>query len=189
MAIDAVTAAIKALLEGSLGHVPGGQQMAVNVAAGAPGAAAGAHLFLFLYLITPAPELRNSDRVRPFPGPADPPRLLKPAVPLDLHFLLAVGPAAPDQGLGLLADAIRVIEGASPLIVPNAGQAAVWLSLLPMTSDEMSRIWGLVPNEICRSSVAFRAAPVWIDPLVPVSAAPPVTDDEALAGRKPEPAL
>ena len=189
MAIDAVTEAIRALLEASLGHVPGGQQMAVNVAAGAPAATGGAHLFLFLYLITPAPELRNADRVRPSPGPADPPRLLKPAVPLELHYLVAAGPAATDQGLGILADAIRVIEGASPVAVPSAAQAAVWLSLLPMTSDEMSRIWGLFPNESCRSSFAFRASPVWIDPRAPVAPAAPVTDDEAMLGRLPEPAL
>ena len=43
---------------------------------------------------TPTPELRNAERVRAFPGQQDPPRLLEPAVPLDLHYLLTTGTTA-----------------------------------------------------------------------------------------------
>ena len=188
MAIDAVTAAIIALLEQSLANEQGVPLGAYKVELASPNQpAANADLVLFLYLVTPAPELRNAERFRPHPGPADPPARFEPAVPLELSFLLTVGGAAPAgaKGLGRLADAIRAIEAASPLAVPGppAFQAAVWLSLLPLTSDEMSRIWGLFPNENCRTSVAFRASPVWIDPRLPQVDGAPVTDDELRAGR------
>lgn len=73
---------------------------------------------------------------------------------------------------------MRAIETGSPLAVPAAFQEAVWLSLLPLNSDEMARIWGLFPNENCRSSIAFRASPVWIDPRAPAPSAAPVTDGD-----------
>jgi hypothetical protein len=191
MAIDAVTAALVELLKASLGNEAGLPSSTFNIGFGAPnGAAANADLVLFLYLITPSPELRNAERVRAFPSQADAPRLLEPAVPLDLHYLLTTGTAAASspQGLSRLADGIRAIEAASPLVVPEAFQAAVWLSLLPMTTDELSRIWGLFPNENCRSSIAFRASPVWIDPREPAVVGPPVIDHQADAGRMMEPA-
>jgi len=89
-------------------------------------------------------------------------------VPLDLHYLLTTGSDAPasPQGLSRLADAIRAIEAASPLVVPEAFQATVWLSLLPMTTDELSRIWGLFPNENCRTSIAFRASHGFFDDIL-----------------------
>jgi hypothetical protein len=189
MAIDAVTAAIIELLKQSLGNQSGVPAGAYKVKLASPDeASADADLVLFLYLVTPAPELRNADRIRPYPNPADPPQLLEPAVPLELHFLLTIGGAAPagPDGLGRLAGAIRAIEAASPLALPAAFQAAVWLSLLPMTSDEMSRIWGLFPNENCRTSIAFRASPVWIDPRAPQAAPGLVSDDDFRAGRLPE---
>ena len=93
MAIDAVTAALVELLKASLGSEAGLPASNFNIGFGAPnGGAANADLVLFLYLITPSPELRNAERVRAFPGQEDAPRLLEPAVPLDLHYLLTTGP-------------------------------------------------------------------------------------------------
>lgn len=185
MAIDTVTTAIIDMLRASLGNQDGipGNAYVISLASPEEGAA-NADLVLFLYLVTPAPELRNAERIRPWPGPADVPVLLEPAIPLELHFLLTVGAGAPagPAGLGRLADAIRAIEAASPLAVPAAFQDAVWLSLLPLTTDEMARIWGLFPNENCRSSIAFRASPVWIDPRAPQTPAAPVTESATRAG-------
>lgn len=192
MAIDVVTRVIGEVLRAALGDQSGLPASTFTVSFGAPnGGASSADLVLFLYLITPSGELRNTSRVRPFPTPQDPPRLLEPAVPVDLHYLLTTGAGAPmsPQGLSRLADGIRAIEAASPLTVPEAFQDAVWLSLLPMTTDELARIWGLFPNENCRSSIAFRASPVWIDPREPAAVSPPVVDDKASAGRPVEPAL
>jgi hypothetical protein len=189
MAIDSVTTAIIDMLKASLGNQEGVPANAYVISLASPDeGAANADLVLFLYLVTPAPELRNAERIRPWPGPNDPPVVLEPAVPVELHFLLTVGGGAPagPAGLGRLADSIRAIEAASPLAVPAAFQEAVWLSLLPLTSDEMARIWGLFPNENCRSSIVFRASPVWIDPRAPQVEAAPVTDDSARAGRLAE---
>ena len=186
MAIDTVTTAIIDMFKASLGNQEGIPPNAYVISLASPDeGAANADLVLFLYLVTPAAELRNAERIRPWPGANDTPVLLEPAVALELHFLLTVGSGAPagPAGLGRLADAIRAIEAASPLAVPAAFQEAVWLSLLPLSSDEMARIWGLFPNENCRSSIAFRASPVWIDPRVPQTQAAPVTTGVARAGR------
>ena len=65
MAIDAVTAALVELLKASLGNEAGLPASNFNIGFGAPnGGAANADLVLFLYLITPSPELRNAERVR-----------------------------------------------------------------------------------------------------------------------------
>lgn len=186
MALDLVTAAIMDLLKNSLRAQPAVPEDAFTVTLASPDEGAGeADLSLFLYLVTPAPELRNADRIRPWPTATDVPRLLEPAVPIELHFLVTLGKGAPSgaPGLSRLADAIRAIESGSPLVVPDAFQSAVWLSLLPLTSDEMARIWGLFPNENCRSSFAFRASPVWIDPREAPPVAAPVSDDQSTAGR------
>lgn len=186
MAIDAVTTAIidrfKASLSNQQGVAP--ESFIISLASPDEGASDAA-LVLFLYLVTPDPELRNADRLRPYPLPDDPPKLFAPAVPLELRFLVTIGAGAPTGAAGLarLAAAIRAVEAGSPLSVPAAFQDAVWLSLLPLTSDEMARIWGLFPNENCRTSFAFRAAPVWIDPRDPVDVGAPVGDDSFRSSR------
>lgn len=186
MAIDKVVDAIIDRIQTSLANqlnVPPG---AVKVSLASPDAgAASDDLVVFLYLVTPDPDQRNAERMRPYPNPGSPPRRFEQAVPLDLRFLVTVGAGAPpgSPGLGRLAGAIRAVETASPLSVPAAFQSAVWLSLLPLTTDEMARIWGLFPNENCRTSFAFRAAPVWIDPRDPVQAGLPVTDDAFHSGQ------
>ena len=186
MAIDLVTRRIADALKAALAETAGVPASTFTVSFGAPNSGAtSADLVLFLYMIAPSPEQRNRSRVRPFPTLQDPPQLLAPAVPLDLHFLLTTGSGPPTtpQALSRLADGIRAIEAASPVVVPEAFQEAVWLSLLPMTTDELARIWGLFPNEDCRSSVAFLASPVWIDPTRAAVVGPPIVDDEARSGR------
>jgi hypothetical protein len=186
MAIDAVSRAIADLIAASLANAPGLSPGAFTIGFALDGA--NAHLILFPYVITPAPELRNAERLRPDPDDADALRRFDPAVPVELHYLVTTGAelGASETGFALLAGAIRALEQASPLAAPSAFQAAVWLSLLPMTSDEMSRIWGLFPSQDARPSLAFRASPVWIDPRLPVEPAQPVTSDTASAARRPE---
>jgi hypothetical protein len=82
------------------------------------------------------------------------------------------------SGLRRLGHAIQAIEAASPLSLPGFFQDAVWLSLEPLTGDELSRIWSMFPNFNARTSFAFRAAPVWIDPLRAPDEAAPVIFDE-----------
>lgn len=189
MAIDTVTAAIIERIRNSLGNQQGVPPDSFTISLASPaGGAENADLILFLYVVTPDPDLRNAERVRAGLNPGDPVRRFAPAVPLELRFLVTTGPGAPagPGGLGRLSMAILAIESGSPISLPGANQDAVWLSLLPLTSDEMSRVWGLFPNENCRSSFAFRAAPVWIEPRTPLVAAAPVTDDRFHSERLPE---
>lgn len=181
MAIDAVTTAIINRIKASLENQQGvaADSFVVSLASPDESGSAAADLDLFLYLITPDSELRNAARLHPHPTPDDPPQLFAPAVPVELRFLATTGAKAPSgaPGLARLAGAIRAVEASSPLSVPIAFQEAVWLSLLPLNTDEMARIWGLFPNQNCRSSFAFRASPVWIDPRDPVPASTAVSDD------------
>src|SRR5205085_4608430 len=62
----------------------------------------------------------------------------------------------------------------------------IWLSLEPLSIDELSRIWGLFPSFNCRTSFVFRASPIWIDPLRVEAAAAPVISHGAFAGRSEE---
>ena len=43
------------------------------------------------------------------------------------------------------------------------------VSLEPLSTEEMSRIWTLFPTANYRTSVAYIASPVWIDPPKPRS--------------------
>lgn len=188
MAIDAVTSAIIDRITASLGNQMNQPPDQFTISLASPnGGASQADLIIFLYLMTPDPELRNVQRRRPHPSPGDPPQLFSPAVPLELRYLVTTGADGGDSGdlfrpLSRLAGAIRAVEAASPLSLPAAFQEAVWLSLLPLSSDELSRIWGLFPNENCRTSFAFRAAPVWIEGGDPAVVAAPVTVDSFSSG-------
>jgi hypothetical protein len=188
MPIKALTVALANLLQGSLANQPGIPANAFKVQVSPPNNdTANSALVLFLYKITPNSDLRNANRIRR-PDPVSPPQLFEPAVPLDLHYLVTTGAPSGDTDVALarltaLGDAIRAIEAASPLTLPDVFQDAVWLSLEPMTTDELSRIWGLFPNENCRSSFGFRASPLWIDPRLPVPPPPPVLSDRVDAGR------
>ncbi|WP_166300663.1 Pvc16 family protein [Bradyrhizobium sp. 2S1] len=188
MPIRAVTYAIRDLLRDAL-HLPGGPPPGPDtgdVYVGPPDTGkAMDELILFLMRITPNGELRNAERLRPAKDSTKPPERYDPAVPLDLHYLVTSG--SPDNkyydyGLTRLGRAIQAIESASPLSLPLFYQDAVWLSLDPMSSEELSRIWGLFPNFNCRTCFIFRASPVWIDPLKPVPSASSVIDRDLRGG-------
>lgn len=182
MPIQAVTEAIRDLLSKALHDSVGAPPGTFTVYVGPPdgGDPSQDELILFLMRITPSAAMRNADRVRRFPTAADPPRKVEPAVPLDLHYLVTAGSpqnSTAADGLRRLGHAVQAIEAASPISVPTFFQEAVWLSLDPLSVDDLSRIWGLFPNFNCRTSFVFLASPVWIDPLrVRDPAGPVITD-------------
>lgn len=173
MPIQAVTLALRDLLLEALHAERTIPRNSFSVYVGPPDAGrTDDELILFLLRINPNGDLRNADHARPGAGG-------DAALPLDLHYLVTAGSpanATSTESLTRLGDAIRAIESASPLSLPHKGQNAVWLSLEPMSTDELSRIWGLFPNYNCRSSFVFRAGPVWIEsgraaaPALPVRA-------------------
>jgi hypothetical protein len=65
---------------------------------------------------------------------------------------------------------------------PTINNQAVHVSLEPLTTEESSRIWALFPTANYRTTVAYLATPVWIDPDLPTIPAEPVVQDQLLAG-------
>jgi hypothetical protein len=145
----------------------------------------GAALILFLYRIVPNANLRN--REHRAPSSAVPPTVFQNALPLDLYFIVTVGtmPGASEEApLRSLGFAIQAIQADPELTGPAVGQETVHVTLEPLSSEEASRIWALFPNANYRTSIAYLASPVWIDPRVPEQIAEPVVDDRLLAGSK-----
>lgn len=183
MPIQAVTEAIRDILTLALHQAVSAAPNTFTVFVGPPDVDKDEdELILFPMRVSPCADLRNADRVRPFPMASDPTRMVAPAVPLDLHYLVTAGSphnSSAADGLRRLGIAIRAIEAASPISIPNYFQEAVRLSLEPLSTDELSRIWGLFPNFNCRTCFIFRASPIWIDPLWVEQPAAPVIHDQA----------
>jgi Pvc16 N-terminal domain len=182
MPIQSVTQAISDILLSALHERTGEAPGTFTIYVGPPDADRDEdELILFPMRVTPCAESRNAERIRPFPNAASNPRRLDKAIPVDVHYLVTAGSpqnTTASDALRRLAIAISAIETASPISVPAVFQTAVWISIEPLSSDELSRIWGLFPNFNCRTSFIFRASPIWIDPLqVPERAAPVISDD------------
>lgn len=150
--------------------------------------AAGASVVLFLYRVAVNPDLRSSEHRVPGATPTDPPIVYRGSLPLDLYYLLTGWTAASGQSAGEL-DSLRVLGCAmqalndAPNLVglPVQGET-VRLTIDPVNSEEMSRIWTLFPTANYRSSVIYLASPVWIDPRVPETIAAPVADETYAVG-------
>ena len=132
--------------------------------------AQGSSLILFLYRIAPNPHLRNEEhRVV---NPAPPPAVITydNSLPLTLHYLITTGTrpvTEQDPLLNVLGYAIRDLNTDPDLVGPGLDHEAVRVSLEPVSTDEMSRVWTLFPTANYRTSVAYVATPVWIDPKDP----------------------
>ena len=181
-AILRVTEAIRTRLEAALASsgVPG----TVFVGPLDDADASGAALVLFLYRVIPSATLRNREH-RVATSGTPPVVVYQNSLPLDLYYLLTVGTrpgASEETPLRALGFAMQALQADPELTGNPVDQETVRLSLEPLTTDESSRIWALFPTANYRTSIAYLATPVWIDPpLAPVPPAP-VIDDELLAG-------
>ena len=148
--------------------------------------ASGAALILFLYRVVPNSSLRNREHVVPNPSP-DPPTVFRNSLPLDLFYLVTVGTVQNDSEetlLQALGFAMREIQNDPDLTGPAVNFQTVHLSLEPLTTEEASRIWALFPTANYRTSIAYLATPVWIDPEEPPLEAGLVVQDRLRAGVK-----
>ena len=148
--------------------------------------ASGAALILFLYRVVPNSSLRNREHVVPNPSP-DPPTVFRNSLPLDLFYLVTVGTVQNDSEetlLQALGFAMREIQNDPDLMGPAVNFQTVHLSLEPLTTEEASRIWALFPTANYRTSIAYLATPVWIDPEQPPLEAGLVVQDQLRAGVK-----
>jgi hypothetical protein len=183
-AIKSVTEALRDRLQLALdgANVPG------NVFVGPLDDAdsSGAPLILFLYRIVPNASLRNRERRGPSPnGPhVD---VFRNSLPLDLYFLVTVGTisgASEEALLSALGLAMQTLQIDPELTGPALDYETVRVSLEPLTTDDASRIWALFTTANYRTSVAYLATPVWIDPPQPELVGVPVVDDSLFAGSK-----
>ena len=146
----------------------------------------GAALILFLYRLVPNPNLRNSERsvLSTNPPPAPPAIVFRNALPLDLYFLVTVGttPGSSEETLlKVLGFAMQELQSDPDLIIRDQ---TVHVTLEPLSTEEASRVWNLFPTANYRTSIAYLATPVWIDPLQEASMGRPVVEDQLLAGSK-----
>lgn len=149
--------------------------------------AGNAALILFLYRVVPNAALRNTEHRVPSAVTPPPVQVFRSSLPLDLYFLVTVGTKSGDSEetlLQALGFAMQLLQGEPDLFGLAVGQETVHVTLEPLTTDEVSRIWALFPTANYRTSVAYLATPVWIDPLVPESLAARVVQDQLLAAHK-----
>jgi hypothetical protein len=147
--------------------------------------ASGAALVLFLYRIVPNANLRN--REHRIPSNVAPPTVYQNSLPLDLYYLITVGTtseANEETPLRSLGYAIQAIQAAPDLTGADVGQETVHVTLEPLSTEEASRIWALFPTANYRTSVAYLATPVWLDPPEVLPLAVPVVEDQLLAGSR-----
>jgi hypothetical protein len=144
-----------------------------------------AKLILFLYRIVPNASLRNREHYVVSPTPPPPAIVFRNSLPLDLFFLVTVG-TMPDSSeetlLKALGFAMQEMQAEPDLTGPGVNYQTVHVTLEPLTTEEASRIWALFPTANYRTSIAYLATPVWIDPPLPPPAAEPVVEDELFAG-------
>jgi Pvc16 N-terminal domain len=148
--------------------------------------AQGAKLILFLYRVMPNASLRNREHRVPSDNPPPPVLIFNNSLPLDLYYLVAVGTLAGSSVEPLLAlgVAMRDLSLSPDLVGAGVGHEAVHVSLEPLATEEISRIWALFPTLNYRTSVAYLATPVWIDPPQPQPQARRVMEDTLLAGQR-----
>jgi hypothetical protein len=149
--------------------------------------ASGAALTLFLYRVVPNPSLRNREHRVPSSTPPQQVTVFQNALPLDLYYLLTVGttPGTSEEGLlRALGYAMQALQIEPDLTGPAVNYETVRVSLEPLTTEEASRIWALFPTANYRTSIAYLATPVWIDPPQAIPLAPPVREDQLVAGSK-----
>ena len=174
-AIIDVTEAMRQRLKAALDRspVPG----SVFVGPLDDGDASGASLILFLYRIVPNPSLRNREHSVVSSTPSPPVVVFHNSLPLDLYFLVTVG-TTPGQSeeamLQALGFAMQEMQANTDLVIKDQ---VVRISLEPLTTEEASRIWALFPTANYRTSIAYLATPVWIDPVQPETFGAPVVQD------------
>jgi hypothetical protein len=149
--------------------------------------AQAANLILFLYRIVPSATLRNREHVVPSSNPPPAAITYRDSLPLDLYFLVTVGrrPGENEEPLlRVLGYAMQECQIHPNLIGVVVGHETVHVTLEPLSTEEIARIWALFPTANYRTSIAYLASPVWIDPPLPPPGAGRVLEDTLLAGQR-----
>jgi len=174
-AIQNVTGAIKARLNEAILQSPTSDLVFVGPLH--DDSADDAFLVLFLYRVVPNADLRNTPHVVPGLNAGDPATTYDNAIPLDLYYILTAGgrqDGGEFESLLRLGRAIRALNDQPIFSGTAVDNETVRLTMYPGTSDELSRVWALFPDQNYRTSLLYLASPVWIDPVAARVTAPPV---------------
>lgn len=172
-AIEETTNALKSLLEQAIR--PG----RVHIGAPIKDERKSKEASLFLFHIEPNAELRNERRFEPptVEPPTRPAEQLD-ALPLDLRYLITVfrkgdiDTADPNE-LTTLGQIIQVLHARPTLTGSLLPNQLVRLTPEPYPMEELSRVWGLFPNEMYRTSMVYLATPVFVE-VTDLTVTPPV---------------
>jgi len=185
-AISRVTRALQLRLEHAL-HSSGESSGVVFVGPLDDPDAQTASLILFLYRLVPNASLRNGEHRTLAPQPPHGLRVSRQSFPLDLYYLVTVGTRQGISDVTLqrrLGYAIRELHLDPELVGAEVDHEAVHVTFETLTTEEASRIWTLFPTANYRTSVAYLASPVWLDPEIDIPEAAPVTQDSLIAGAR-----
>jgi len=154
-------------------------------------AAGAAALTLFLYRVEPNASLRNGEHRVASADPSAPVVAFQNSLPLNLSYLVSAGnPQGSSDGMSLLAlgHVMLALQVDPDLTGEMLEHEVVRVSLDPLSTEEISRVWCLFPTVNYRTSVAYLATPVWIDapPLSSPAVAPVMEDSLFAAGRVAE---
>ena len=148
---------------------------------------------LFLFHVQVNAALRNElHRASPPPlEPASEPSEQVDALPLDLRFLISVfrtpdASVTPPNELTTLGQIVRVLQARPTLAGESLGGQVVRVTPDPYSMEELSRVWGLFPQDVYRTSMVYLASPVFVEAgAVPAGA--PVRRREQRSGLASEP--
>lgn len=184
-AINRVTAALKTLLDDSLRAENGNAAETVFVGPLDDAGSAGFKMLLYLYRVAVNADLRSQRHVVTAALPNQPPTIYEGGLPLDLYYLITAGTRNAGGELTdllLLGRAMQTLNDNATLAGTAIQNEPVRVSLDPVGSEEMSRIWTLFPTANYRTSVVYLVSPVWIDPARLPASASPVTEQQSRVG-------
>ena len=129
-----------------------------------------ARVSLFLFHCDVNASLRNQRRFERPPANEPAGQRVNPveALPMDLRYLITVfrDPDASVQTpneLERLGQIVQVLHANPTLSGPGMRGQSVRVSPEPYPMEELSRIWGLLGQDVYRTSVVYLATPVFID--------------------------
>ena len=183
-AINRVTTALKTMLDAAL-EADSGSSESVFVGPLDDTGNTGFKMHLFLYRICVNADLRNSEHVVPASQPQLPSIIHRGALPLDLYYLVTAGTRNTGgelTDLSLLGRVMQVLNDSPNLVGLPVQNEIARVTLDPVGSEEMSRIWALFPTANYRTSVVYLVTPVWIDPAGPTVVGAPVVEEPHAVG-------
>ncbi|QDV49887.1 DUF4255 domain-containing protein [Gimesia fumaroli] len=180
-AINLVTIALRKRLDAALldNDIPGN----VFVGPVTDPNSSSAPLTLFLYRLAPNASLRNSERRVPSDTPTRV-DVFRTSLSLDLYYMITAGSATSSTPLTSLGIVIQALQADPEIRGEAVNHELVRTTLDPLSTEEISRLWALFPNVDYRTTIAYLASPVWIDPAQPETNGTPVIDGEFRSGTK-----